>query len=66
MTTRPDPLDEATLVAAAATRTRYDGVSIALHWIVAGIVLLEFALGQLWGLFGRPTQHLMIATHMSF
>ena len=58
-------LNEATRVAAAATRTRYDGVSIALHWITVVLVLLNFASAGLWGLFARPTRHLMIVSHMS-
>jgi cytochrome b561 len=30
------------------------------------LVVLQFALGQTWGWFPRPTRHLMIVTHMSF
>jgi cytochrome b561 len=58
-------LNEATRVAATATRTRYDGVSIALHWITVALVLLNFASAELWGLFARPTRHLLIVGHMS-
>jgi cytochrome b561 len=58
-------LNEATRVAAAATRTRYDSTSIALHWITVALVLLNFASAELWGLFARPTRHLMIVSHMS-
>src|SRR5947199_7013325 len=58
-------LDEATRVAAAATRTRYDATSIALHWITVALVLLNFASAELWGLFARPTRHMMIVSHMS-
>ncbi|MDB5691005.1 MAG: cytochrome [Alphaproteobacteria bacterium] len=65
MTPSRAPLDEATRIAATATRTRYDGVSIALHWITVVLVLLNFASAELWGLFARPTRHLMIASHMS-
>jgi cytochrome b561 len=67
MSPAPDPpLDEATRIAAAATRTRYDSTSIALHWLTAGLVLLQFALAQSWGWFVRPTRHLMVTAHMSF
>ena len=58
-------LNEATRVAAAATRTHYDSTSIALHWITVALVLLNFASAELWGLFARPTRHLMIVSHMS-
>lgn len=58
-------LNEATRVAATATRTRYDSTSIALHWVTVGLVLLNFASGELWGYFARPTRHLMVVTHMS-
>jgi cytochrome b561 len=63
----PDPtLDRATRVAATATRTRYDAASIALHWTTVALVLLQFATAELWGLFARPTRHLMVVSHMSF
>jgi cytochrome b561 len=58
-------LDEATRLAATATRTRYDGTSIALHWLTAILVILNFASAELWGLFAKPTRHLMIVSHMS-
>jgi cytochrome b561 len=61
-----DTIDEVTRVAAAATRTRYDGTSIALHWLTVLLVLLQFALAELWGMFARPTRHLMVVGHMSF
>lgn len=44
----------------------YDTVAITLHWLTALLVLAEFALGQTWDWFSRPTRHFMIATHMSF
>ena len=65
MADAPHALNEATRIAAAATRTRYDSTSIALHWIVVALVLLNFASAELWGLFARPTRHLMIVSHMS-
>src|SRR3954454_10464923 len=58
-------LNEATRVAAAAPRTRFVSTSIPLHWITAALVLLNFASAELWGLFARPTRHLMIVSHMS-
>jgi cytochrome b561 len=65
MVESPRILNEATRVAATATRTRYDGVSIALHWITVALVLLNFASAELWGLFARPTRHLLVVSHMS-
>jgi cytochrome b561 len=45
---------------------RYDRVAISLHWATAVLVVLQFALSQLWGFFDRPDRHLMIVAHMSF
>lgn len=52
----------------SATRpiAQYDGPTIALHWATAGLVLLQFALAELWGFFPRPIHHSMIVLHMSF
>ncbi|MFM0053800.1 cytochrome b/b6 domain-containing protein [Caballeronia grimmiae] len=56
----------ATRIAAGDDRTSYDAVSIALHWLTVVLVLLQFALSQIWGFTPRPTRHLLIVTHMSF
>src|SRR3954452_21178342 len=58
-------IDEATRVAAGATRSRYDGVSVALHWLTVFLVLSLFALGELWGFAERPLRHELIVLHMS-
>lgn len=58
--------DTATRIAAGDDGSTYDRVAIALHWATAALVVIQFALGQTWGWFGRPTRHLMIVTHMSF
>lgn len=58
--------DHATRVLAADDGTNYDGVAIALHWITALLVVTQFALSQLWDLFGRPAHHTMVVAHMSF
>lgn len=60
-----EALNEATRIAATATRTRYDATSIALHWITVVLVLLNFASAELWGLFARPTRHMLVVSHMS-
>lgn len=58
-------LDEATRIAAGATRSRYDGISIALHWTTVALVICLFALGELWGYFQRPLRHDLVVVHMS-
>jgi cytochrome b561 len=64
--TGPEPiLDKSTRVAAGATRSRYDGVSVALHWLTVILVLSLFALGELWGYAQRPLRHELIVLHMS-
>jgi cytochrome b561 len=61
-----DAIDVATRVAAGDDRTRYDRVAMSLHWATVTLVLANFALGETWGWFARPTRHLMVLTHMSF
>jgi cytochrome b561 len=58
--------DTATRIAAGDDQTNYDNVAITLHWLTAVLVVVQFALGQTWDWFSRPTRHLMIVTHMSF
>jgi cytochrome b561 len=57
---------EATRVAAGDDRVRYDGLAMALHWATALLVVLQFALAELWGSASRPTRQGMIIAHMSF
>jgi len=56
----------ATRIVAGDDKTQYDGVSIALHWLTALLVITQFALALLWDSFARPTHHLMVVAHMSF
>src|SRR5438309_5020041 len=56
----------ATRIVAGDDGTNYDSVAIALHWTTAALVLNQFALSQLWGLFARPARHLLVTAHMSF
>lgn len=60
------PFGVATRIAAGDDGTNYDPVAIAFHWATALLVLAQFLLSQTWGLFGRPTHHLMVVAHMSF
>lgn len=58
--------DTATRIVAGDEGKNYDNVAIGLHWLTSVLVIIQFALGQTWGWFPRPTRHMMIATHMSF
>ncbi|MFL6721838.1 MAG: cytochrome b [Sphingomonas sp.] len=66
MTIAETSFETATRIAAGDDGSNYDNVAIALHWATALLVVTQFALGQTWGWFPRPTRHLMIVTHMSF
>jgi cytochrome b561 len=61
-----DSVDTVTRIAAGDDRTHYDRGAIALHWLTVALVLTQFALGETWSWFERPTRHLMIVAHMSF
>lgn len=58
--------DTATRIATGDDGKRYDNVAISLHWLTALLVIAQFALGQTWDWFPRPTHHVMVVTHMSF
>jgi len=65
MNTPEHALEEATRIAAGATRSRYDGVSITLHWLTVVLVLTLFALGELWDFAPRPLKRELVTLHMS-
>ncbi|WP_298225535.1 cytochrome b [Acidocella sp.] len=54
------------LPSAHSGASRHDGLTIALHWLTALLVVTQFLLAELWGFFPRPTHHLMVQLHMSF
>ena len=56
----------ATRIAAGDDGTNYDGVAISLHWVTAGLVVVNFLLSQTWDLFAKPVKGLREDTHMSF
>lgn len=62
----PEGVVEATRIAAGDDRTRYDGLSMTLHWLTALLVVAQFGLAELWGGAARPARHIMIVAHMSF
>jgi len=44
---------------------RHDGVTIALHWATAGLVVFQFFSAEFWDDFPHPVKHLLIIAHMS-
>ena len=44
---------------------RYDGPTIALHWLTAFLVVLQFVLGECWSWPTKPVHHLMVVAHLS-
>jgi len=46
-----------------SSRSGYDGVARALHWSMAGLILLAFALGLLVDVFPRSWEHPIVETH---
>ncbi len=45
---------------------RHDGFTIALHWLTALLVVVQFLLAEFWGFVPQPAHRLMIQAHMSF
>jgi len=58
--------DTATRIIAGDDKTNYDGVAITLHWLVALLVLVQFALAETWDWFSRDTRESMQSIHISF
>lgn len=59
------PLDRATRIAAADDGTKYGNVAIALHWLTAILVLVQFAMAVTWDWFPRATREAMESLHIS-
>lgn len=57
--------DTTTRIAAGDDGTRYDNVAIALHWVVALLVVVQFAMAVTWDWFARPTRHALESLHIS-
>jgi cytochrome b561 len=57
--------DRATRIAAGDDGTNYDNVAIALHWAVALLVVVQFALAETWDWFAKPTAKTMQSVHIS-
>jgi cytochrome b561 len=57
--------DAATRIAAGDDGTNYDNVAIALHWAVALLVVVQFAMALTWDWFAKSTRHAMESVHIS-
>lgn len=57
--------DTATRIAAGDDGTNYDKVAIALHWAVALLVVVQFAMAISWDWFAKPTARAMESVHIS-
>ena len=57
--------DSVTRVAAGDLGRNYDNVAIALHWLTALLVIVQFALSLTWDWFSRGTRDAMESTHVS-
>lgn len=58
-------LDTATRIAAGDEQTNYDNVAIALHWLTASLVVIQFALAETWDWFSRDTRESLQSLHVS-
>ena len=52
-------------IVARPDRTRYDRVTIALHWLTVALVLEQFLIAQVWRSFDRPIRQTLLTTHTS-
>jgi len=57
--------DTATRIAAGDDGTNYDGVAIFLHWATALLVIVQFAMANLWDSFDKPTRQGLESIHVS-
>ena len=59
------PIDTATRILAGDDKTNYDNVAIALHWLTALLVVVQFALAVTWDEFPRDTRENLQGLHVS-
>lgn len=52
-------------VANATDKLRYDRGTVLLHWTTALLVVIQFALGEMWDWPAKPVHHLMVVTHLT-
>lgn len=55
----------ATRIVAADDGTDYDNVAVALHWITALLVVVQFTLAVTWDYFPKTTRQSMESVHIS-
>jgi cytochrome b561 len=60
-----DAFDVATRIAAGDDKTNYDNLAIALHWLTAVLVVVQFAMAISWDYFAKPTRQAMESIHVS-
>lgn len=66
MTVRDDNgIDTATRIAAGDDGTNYDNVAIALHWLTALLVIVQFGMALTWDYFSHDTAETMQSVHIS-
>lgn len=66
MTNRQEsPIDSATRIAAGDDGTNYDNVAVALHWLTALLVVLQFGTAITWDYFSHDTSEAMQSVHIS-
>ena len=60
-----DNFDTATRIAAGDLGSNYDNVAVALHWLTALLVIVQFALAISWDYIDRATRQGMESVHIS-
>jgi len=66
MTARDDSsFDTATRIAAGDDGTNYDTVAVALHWLTALLVIVQFVMAITWDYFSHETSETMQSVHIS-
>jgi len=66
VTARDDSsFDTATRIAAGDDGTNYDNVAVALHWLTALLVIVQFVTAISWDYFSHETSETMQSVHIS-
>jgi len=66
VTARDDSsFDTATRIAAGDDGTNYDNVAVALHWLTALLVIVQFVTAITWDYFSHETSETMQSVHIS-
>ncbi len=60
-----DNFATATRIAAGDDDRNYDNVAVALHWLTALLVVVQFAMAVSWDYFAKATRHGMESVHIS-